>query len=172
MIKFDFISEDVFRASLESDYQELELTKEAKAWKAVHVLAGSIIEAVLTDYLITSGYTKPDPLSMSLNDIINTCKNENIISEKSAHLCHVIRSYRNLIHPGRSVREDETASENFALIAEILVNIIVEEVSIRKKANYGYTAEQIIAKIKGNSLAIAILDDLLKITSEIEKNDS
>jgi hypothetical protein len=47
MAKFDFISDERFRASLQSDYSELGKAGQAEAWKAVHVLAGSIIEAVL-----------------------------------------------------------------------------------------------------------------------------
>ena len=174
MVTFDFVSGENFRSSLTSDYQELELAKTVGAWKAVHVLAGSIIEAILTDYLIYSGYQKrfkSDPLTMNLNEIINACRKENIISEKAANLSHVIRSYRNLIHPGRSIREGEVADENGSIIAEVLVKIIVEEISNSKKANYGNTAEQIITKLKKDSSATAILEDLLKNTnsSEIER---
>src|SRR5438093_874801 len=55
MPMFDFIAGDDFRQSLEGDYRDLTGCVEAKAWKAVHVLAGSIIEAVLLDHLDAAG---------------------------------------------------------------------------------------------------------------------
>jgi hypothetical protein len=58
MVSFDFITDEAFRTSLESDYQELKSCMTTKAWKAVHVLSGSIVEAVLTDYLIAMGILK------------------------------------------------------------------------------------------------------------------
>jgi len=65
--KFDFVTEPSFRASLESDYRELIRCLEGGAWKAVHVLAGSVVEAILGDYLIGIDYQKKtgkDPLKM------------------------------------------------------------------------------------------------------------
>src|SRR2546429_1304835 len=101
MATFDFINGEDFRLSLESDYQELNSAMQAKAWKAVHVLAGSIIEAILIDYLIASEYQKKssfDPLKMTLAEAISACRQEHVLSEKTEHLSHVVRSYRNLIH--------------------------------------------------------------------------
>src|SRR5947207_15535878 len=121
MATFDFINGEDFRLSLESDYTELNSSMQSKAWKAVHVLAGSIIEAVLIDYLLTSEYQKKPSsaiLKLSLADAISVCRQEGVISETTEHLSHVIRSYRNLIHPGRSVRLGEKANENGAKIAQ------------------------------------------------------
>jgi hypothetical protein len=97
MINFDFISGENFRISLENDYQELNKAMGIEAWKTVHVLAGSIVEAVLIDYLVAIGYQKEDPLQMSLGKAITTCRQEGILSEKAEHISHAIRSYRNLI---------------------------------------------------------------------------
>ena len=58
------------------------------AWKAVHVLAGSIIEAVLVDYLFAIGYHKEDPLRVSLERAITICKQKGILSEKTEHIAH------------------------------------------------------------------------------------
>ena len=171
MATFDFINGEDFRLSLEADYQELNLAMQANAWKTVHVLAGSIIEAILIDYLVTSDYQKKsssDPLKMTLAQAILACRQENVLSEKTEHLSHVVRSYRNLIHPGRSVRLGEIANEHGAIIAHALIEIIVEEIAANKKQNYGYTAEQIITKLEQDYTAIAILEHLLKETSEYE----
>ncbi|HYT42010.1 MAG TPA: hypothetical protein VEP90_06670, partial [Methylomirabilota bacterium] len=135
MATFDFINGEEFRISLERDYQELNSAMQAKAWKTVHVLSGSIIEAILIDYLVTSEYQKKsssDPLKMTLAQAISACRQENVLSEKTEHLSHVVRTYRNLIHPGRSVRLGETANEQGAIIAHALIEIIVEEIAANK----------------------------------------
>jgi hypothetical protein len=61
MSLFDFISGDKFRLSLESDYQELQSAMQVEAYKAVHVLAGSIVEVDCTPL------TTPLPKSTSPN---------------------------------------------------------------------------------------------------------
>ena len=171
MPTFDFINGEGFRRTLEADYKELEAAMKVEAWKAVHVLAGSIIEAVLADYLIASGYQKrypkEDPLRMELKDLISTCSKEKVLTEATEQLSQVIRGYRNLIHPGRIERENERVSEHGAVIARALVNLIVEDVSTRKSASYGYTAEQIVAKIERDTSTSAILEHLLVDTNEV-----
>ena len=49
MADFNFITVTELRHCLESDYRELRVCVEAGAWKAAHVLAGSVIQAVLID---------------------------------------------------------------------------------------------------------------------------
>ena len=49
MPTFDFITNDEFRSNLESDYEELEQCLKSGSWKAVLVLAGSVVEAMLVD---------------------------------------------------------------------------------------------------------------------------
>lgn len=169
MGKFDFISGDDFRASLEADYSELESALKAKAYKAVHVLAGSIVEALLIDYLIAINYSKKRPLEMDLNGAISACKEEGVLSDRAEHFSQVIRSYRNLIHPGRVIRLSEVIDEDTAEIAYSLVNIIIKEISANKEKQYGYTAEQITTKIVSDSSTATILGHILKNVTEFEK---
>lgn len=171
MATFDFIGGEDFRASLEADYRELSLALKGGAWKASHVLAGSIIEAILIDYLIVVNYQKngaTNPLNMSLAEAVSACRRENIISQKAADLSSVIRQYRNLIHPGRAVRLGEVPDENGAKVAEALVNIIIDEISARKQKTYGYTAEQIATKIERDSSAMVIMEDLMRGANQLE----
>src|SRR5437764_498957 len=101
---FTFITNEDLRASLEGDYAELETCFKGGAWKAVHVMAGSIVEAVLTDYLLATDYQKKggkDPQNMMLAGLIEACLKEKIISPRSGELSTAIKEFRNLIHPGR-----------------------------------------------------------------------
>lgn len=166
---FDFITDEGFRASLTSDYAEMIRCQEAGTWKAVHVLAGSIIEAVLIDYLTAQDLIARDAgLKLDLARAVTLARENNVISERARDLSSVIRGYRNLIHPGRAVRLEDTVSESTARIAESVVAIIVEEISQKRLQRYGYTAEQIATKVENDSSAPAILHHLLRETNPRE----
>jgi hypothetical protein len=172
MAIFDYITSDEFRKSLESDYQEISRCFDAGAWKAVHVLAGSIIEAVLLDYISAEGFTSHDEaLKMDLGTAINLCKDKKVISSRTSDLSSVIKSYRNLIHPGRLIRQQENIDKNSAEVARALVAIVVDEIEKQKRDKYGYTAEQIVVKIRRDSSVDTVISDIIKKANpkEIEK---
>lgn len=171
MPTFDFIAGDDFRSSLVDDYRELESSLAAHAWKAAHVLAGSIVEAVLVDYLVSTNYRKSDPLEMNLYSAARACKDEKVISESTAELTNVVRHYRNMIHPGRMKRLGETATEETAFIAKSLVDIVLREVKKNKYTRHGYTADQIVQKITNDPGSVAVISKLIAdaVDVEIEK---
>jgi hypothetical protein len=165
MLSFDFIEDPSFRESLQKDHAEMERCFQHEAWKSVQVLAGSIVEALLIDYLVASntGQRQKDPLKMDLGDAISVCRSEKVLSDRSADLCSVVRSYRNLIHPGRVIRQNEAQpSVNSARIAVSLIEMICEEVAKVRQSTFGFTAEQIIAKVERDPNAMAILKHLLE----------
>ena len=171
MADFDFVSGAEFRASLASDYAELNTAIGAGAWKAAHVLAGSIVEAVLADYLVVArgpGGKGKKPLEMDLGQLIAACRNDGILSERAAQLSEVVRSYRNLIHPGRAIRLDEAVDESGAKVALALVEMIVAEVGKATGDARGLTAEQIVHKVANDSSVMAILGQLLSALPEPE----
>lgn len=173
MTRFDFILGKQFQETLERDYAELLACREAKAWKSVQVLSGSIIEAVLIDYLVgTSGANRPsrDPLKMDLAQAIEVCTTEKVLTERSSQLCAVIRSYRNLIHAGRSIRlAEEPPSEGSATIAVSLVDLILQDVAKARQHEYGLTADQIISKIERDANCLPILRHLVQEMRESER---
>jgi len=169
---FDFISDQRFRDSLVADYGEIATCLERRAWKAVHVLAGSIIEAILVDYLVTSDYKKKsgqDPLTFDLFKAIEACKAEGVLSNRAAELSSVIRGYRNLIHPGRVVRLNEKIDANSGIVAKALVDMVIDEIRAGRKQKYGYTAEQILLKLESDDSALSIFSHLLNETNEFER---
>ncbi len=153
VLNFDFITDEQFRASLLSDCRELQVCLESQAWKAVHVLAGSIIEALLVEYLVVSQgkAVAKNPLNMTLDEAIKACVAAKVLTDRSAKLSDVVRDYRNLIHPGRVIRLNEQYGQDTAQIAVSLVAIITAEVAAKRKENYGPTAEQIVRKLTVNA---------------------
>ena len=174
MPEFDFIHNNEFREALERDYQELRKSFDVGAWKSVHVLAGSIIEAVLVDYLLATPNplrVAKDPLKVDLADAIAICRSEDVISQRTSELCSVIRSYRNLIHPGRAVRLNEPpANEESARIALSLIGLIVEDVIGVRQRKFGFTAKQMLNKIESDPSCLPILRHLLDDMQEAERD--
>jgi len=114
---FTFIIVPELRQCLESDYKELRACLKAEAWKAVHVLAGSIVEAVLIDALGSAGVDPKRLESESLAGLISLAKDNSIVDDEAVDLSTVIRKYRNLIHPGRTKRLAKTPDRSGAIVA-------------------------------------------------------
>lgn len=173
MPNFDYITSADFRVSLESDYAEMRRCAEANAWKSAQVLAGSIVESLLIDYLSsTTNPTRPakDSLKLDLGEVISICKSEGVLSDRTADLCSVIRSYRNLIHPGRLVRlKEQPPSKTTCDIAIALIDLIVDDIAKTRRAAVGLTAEQILSKIIRDPGCLTILKHLLAEASEQQR---
>lgn len=172
MDKFNFISDEEFRNNLVRDYNELELCLKNQCHKSVLILVGSIIEAILIDYLIgleIKGIKKEDLLKYDLSTAINKCNELHIITEKAKNLSHVVRDYRNLIHPGRSIRTNSIPDENDSLVSKSLLEIIIKEIGERKQESYGYTAEQLLNKIENDRTSQAVWHHFLKKINNYEK---
>jgi hypothetical protein len=171
MADFNFITIPELRQCLETDYRELRACLEAKAWKAVHVLAGSIVEAVLIDALNSAGVDGAKLDSMELAPLITLAKEKRILPDEAVELSTVIRKYRNLIHPGRVKRLEKNADQSGAVIAAEVVEIVAKEVARRKRDTYGFTAEQLFGRLSGGSSALPLISHLMAETpkSEIER---
>jgi hypothetical protein len=168
MADFNFIAIPELRRCLESDYNELRACLKAEAWKAVHVLAGSIVEAVLIDALGAAGIDQTKLDSMKLEHLITNAKDEGFLPDETVDLSTVIRKYRNLIHPGRVKRLEKTVDSSGAIVAAEVVEIVVKQVAKRKQETYGYTAEQLVERLRGGSTALPLVAHLLNDTPKYE----
>lgn len=173
MTNFDFITSKEFRQSLESDYSEMRSCVDAKAWKSVQVLAGSIVESLLIDYLSSTqnpNRIKKDPFKLDLAEAISICREEKVLSERASDLCSVVKSYRNLIHPGRMVRLNEQAPNmGSATVALALIDMITDDLAKILRASVGLTSEQILSKIERDANSLTILKHLLAEVSEPQR---
>jgi hypothetical protein len=169
LTRIDFITDEALRASLETDLRELDSSLEHRNYKAVHVLAGSVVEALLVDHVASANLTDRDAaLRADLSALIATCRAANVISQRTADLSSVIRSYRNLIHPGRVVRMEESVNQSTASVARALVDIVVAEISATRIATYGMTAEQLVQKLMRDSSVSDVISHVLKDVKKVE----
>lgn len=169
--RFDFIKDGDLRRGLEADHAEMLACAGIGAWKSVHVLGGSIVEAVLVEHLLAQGNKKPDPLKMTLDQLIDACGGAGVLSDKTVQLSGAVKAYRNLIHPGRVRRLDEVVDEDGAVVVQSLVSMIVREVSANQAEKFGLNAEQLLAKFATDETVFGIADHVLREVSsdEIER---
>jgi len=89
------------RELFELDLHEIEKCYKAGAYKASLVLCGSLLEALVLDWLSEvdqHDYFKDTDVT-NLESLINKLRSAERLSQHEAHLAHVIRKKRNLIHP-------------------------------------------------------------------------
>lgn len=162
MPEFDFVTDPAFRTSLESDYREMRACQEKGCWKAVLVLAGSIIEAVLVDHVSSLPSPPSNIGEMTLGPLLKHCKEKKLISERCHDIGVAVKNYRNLVHPGKLVRQKEVVDAQGASVAVALAEMVVKEVESQKKETYGFTAAQLFTKALSDSSAVNIFKHLLK----------
>lgn len=125
--KFAFITDPRLAIILSRDYNELQTLDPYNSTKSVIVLSGGIMEGLLIDALVLSGtLTFSEACNNELKKIINKALEKGIITED--RLSHAIRNYRNLVHPGREIKDNVIFSVSDATIAKAAVDIFIREV--------------------------------------------
>ena len=124
---FSFVADSRIARILQRDYDELQRLSADSSTKSVLVLSGGIIEGLLFDALVASGkYTFEAACNEPLKSMIYPAMKEKIIRQDK--LTDVLRSYRNLIHPAREVKDNLKFTSSDAKLAIAAVDIIMREV--------------------------------------------
>lgn len=168
---FNFVQDQKFKRILIRDYVEMNNCIEAKAYKSVLVLSGSIIEALLLEFLINNppnGYTKSKIDKLKFFELIDLSESINLISKTTKDLSTVIREYRNYIHPSKELRSESDINEDKAIIACRLVNMVVSNVKESHPKLYGNKAEDVFAKLHNDAHSRKILNYILKKMNQNE----
>lgn len=103
---------------IERDFDELVFNYLVGNSKAVIILSGSLLEILLVYYLdkkkvgkveytINNRTVSKDLYDAVLNDLLQHFESNGLISAQNFHLGNISRIYRNFIHPGKEVREQE-----------------------------------------------------------------
>ncbi len=128
---FTFVNNELLRKIATQDWVEAKLCFNAKAWKSCIIACGSVLEAILLDALLCD----PDRAHAALRarwpdrkppkylhrwnliDLVDAAAETDIIGEASSHLSHALRLHRDLVHPGRQLKEPVDVSEEEAVIS-------------------------------------------------------
>ncbi len=141
----------------------------ASAWKAAHVIAASLIQAALVEYLTSSGKASPEELvPISFPELLNLCRARQVLSPRTVDLASFIRPYTDFLSASSSVRLGAVADETSARIAQALLEIVINEVSGHQKETYRYSAEQVVAKLQSDPSSAAIMGHLMGKISRVE----
>ncbi|HYW47010.1 MAG TPA: hypothetical protein VE959_29355 [Bryobacteraceae bacterium] len=133
---FSFIQDARLRGVLQRDSLELQQVFQAGYWKSAIILAGGAIEAILTGVLLANPETfsaaaapkkKNDITRWSLDELIRVALELNTVNGAVGRLSHSVREYRNLVHPGREIRENLAFGREEAAIAMEVLKILVRE---------------------------------------------
>lgn len=126
-IELSFVFDERMRKILGRDYAELQRLDPRVSLKSVIVLSGGIIEGLLFDAVVASRkWSFEEACQKRLQDMVVQARTKNIITED--RLTEVTRKYRNLIHPGREVKDGMVFEESDALVAKSAVDIVIREV--------------------------------------------
>lgn len=109
-----WVSDTALRRIVEQDFDEMSACLDAKAAKAVLLLAGSACEGLLIEALqrnapiAQSHFKRPQefPDRASLEQLVEVAVKEGLISTASADFAPEMNKYRDLIHPHRFRRGD------------------------------------------------------------------
>ena len=132
---FSFIRDPRLRAVLERDSFELQQVFAAGHWKSSMILSGGVIEGILMDLLANRPETftaaeapkKNDITRWTLDELIRVALALSAVNGAVGRLSHSVREYRNLVHPGREIRENLTFGREEATIAVEVLRILVRE---------------------------------------------
>lgn len=136
--EFSFLNNADLKNIIERDYSEIQRAFISVCWKSVIILCGGAIEAILTDLLLSNSSNAiasnkapkgADITKWSLANLIEVSVDINLVSPSIEKLSHSIREYRNLVHPGREIRERLIFDSEEAKIALEVLHILHRELS-------------------------------------------
>jgi len=124
-----------FTANLQFRWEEAARCRTARAWLAVAVLQGSILEAILLAALVQYGGSAkasskwpkanggvPRPLdALALSPLLEIAADIGLIEPTLAEYGHALRDTRNLIHPQKQIKENKYPD---AIIADISSRVV------------------------------------------------
>jgi tetratricopeptide (TPR) repeat protein len=103
--------------------------------KSAIVLAGSITEAILINHLKETGVTTINTTRGSktlsdctLQELIEESQKTGVLKNRSYYSAHMVRDYRNFIHPDKMLRENADTDEKLVLTVWNLLKNVINEV--------------------------------------------
>jgi hypothetical protein len=138
---FWFIKEPKLKKLIETDWEEIQRVYRVDAWKSTILLCGGVLEGILINelsekeadakdaYLRIRNNKEPQELNRwQLIDLVDITKELDLFPTGAFHLTHAVREYRNLIHPGKQLREDiEVTEEQAAIVFNAVKSLLIEK---------------------------------------------
>jgi len=146
-----FISIQELKDNLRIDISSANQALQNGEWKAATILAGATIEAVLLYVLESLQSSDPSKImasisnlipkgifdqspgnnlnKWSLHQLIEVAADLDLIKKETAIQTKLAQNFRNLIHPGRSVRKNQVCNRGTALSALAALELVINDLS-------------------------------------------
>jgi len=129
-----FVNDVKLKSFAETAAKEACRCFDIEAFNSAAVMAGSAAEAVLLDLLLQNKaalnpkINNREPLEKwRLADLIKTALKLSLLGMATGNLAQQVKEHRNLIHPGRSLREKHSVSRGEAEITIGILRLICDE---------------------------------------------
>lgn len=110
---------------IDDDIREIDACRKAGALKACVVLSGSVLEAVLLEWVAEREGKKPNSVaSLKLHDIINQLIEQGVLIDPKGEHAHHIRQQRNIVHPMRMLKNEKLTENSVDEVLGMLKDII------------------------------------------------
>jgi hypothetical protein len=134
----NLISNPGLKAIIAQDLNEIETGFNAKSWKSISLLCGSVCEGLLWNLIdqakIDNAKGKMPNEDSDLYELVKFAVENNIINRRVERSSDVIRLTRNMIHPCIAMK-DGTVTETGAKASYISLEVVVEAVENSKNAD-------------------------------------
>lgn len=136
------IADEDLRECITSDIRDIENCIHAAAWKPAVIMCGSVLEAILTDWLnqlpeadVKEAYLEVYPSrknakkveKFKLIEMIKVAEHLDIIHGYHATIGDGIRNFRNLIHPNLVLRQQIKPNQSIAEIGKGIIVAVLQE---------------------------------------------
>lgn len=129
----DLISETkakYLKEIIDDDIREIDACRKVGALKACIVLSGSVLEAVLLEWIADLQGKKPTNIKLKLFAIIDELIEQGVLLDPKGPNAHFIRKQRNVVHPTNMLRNDDLTEESVDEVLSMLKEIIELRFSI------------------------------------------
>lgn len=124
---FRFVQDAAIRDIALRDHNELR-SLAGEVVKARALLAGSVIEGVLTDALARRGFAPKQLEGLKFVELIDEAATAGVIQKRTRHAADSLRDLRNFVHPAVELREGRLRKVD-AEAAVALMNMVLEDLT-------------------------------------------
>lgn len=145
-VGLEFIEDEDRRTDLRRDVASVEALLSQEQWKAAMVIAGSIMEALLYDQLandeknsvgVARDLAKQEPMGPLGTDLTRwhllayarTARKLGVIRSATCEQVLLGGDFRNLVHPGKAIREEMSCTRGTALATAGALFLVVDDLS-------------------------------------------
>lgn len=135
-IELKFLSNDELKQLVIADHQEARRSYMSKNYKATMIFCGIVAEAIIIDVIQQAQLPNlkiADLYKKHLGELIDLAEANGIISDRTLlELLQPLRKFRNIIHPGVTIRKSMQADSSKARISLETIILLIREMNRKK----------------------------------------